>query len=73
MKLKFLSRIKSVLEIENRELSFDDKFREYPEWDSLAYLSLIVLLDEEYNTQIEETAFKQLQTLGDIYSATEQK
>jgi acyl carrier protein len=45
MAQNFLEQIKSVLEIESKELSFNDKFREYPTWDSLVYLFLIALLN----------------------------
>ena len=47
----------------------EDQFREYPEWNSLAYLSIIAMLDEEYDVQIEEAEFKKLRTVGDLYNA----
>lgn len=73
MKQKFIENIKEVLEIEDRELAMSDKFREYDEWDSLAYLSVIAMLDEEYGVQIEETEFKKLQTLEDLYTVVTKK
>lgn len=53
------------------ELTVSTQFRKLGEWNSLAVLSLIVLLDEEYGVQIESTQFKQLQTIGDIISYIE--
>ena len=47
------------------------QFRKLGEWNSLAVLSVIVLLDEEYGVQIESAQFKQLQTIGDIISYIE--
>lgn len=73
MEEKFIEQLKDVLEIEDRALSMNDKFREYDEWDSLAYLSVIAMMDEEYDVQIEESEFKKLQTVGDLYSAVIKK
>lgn len=53
------------------ELTIATQFRKLGEWNSLAVLSVIVLLDEEYGVQIENAQFKQLQTIGDIISYIE--
>ena len=45
MEEKFIELIKDVLEIEDREINMNDNFREYEEWSSLAYLSVIEMLD----------------------------
>lgn len=73
MKEKFLADLKEVFEIEDREINMDDKFREYPEWSSLAYLSIIAMLDEAYDFQIEEADFKKLITVRDLYAAANKK
>ena len=73
MKEQFLKNIKDVFEIEDRDLAMDDKFREYPEWDSLAYLSVIAMLDEEYDCQIEEAEFKKLITGSDLFNVISKK
>ena len=65
----FILRSKEAIEIEDRNVSMEDQFREYPEWNSLAYLSIIAMLDEEYDVQIEEAEFKKLRTVGDLYNA----
>ncbi len=70
---KFVEKFKETLEIENRELSLSDEFRKYDEWDSLAYLSVIAMLDEEYGIQIEENEFKQLKTIGDLLNTVKAK
>jgi len=73
MEEKFLTDLKEVFEIEDREINMDDKFREYPEWSSLAYLSIIAMLDEAYDFQIEEADFKKLITVRDLYTAANKK
>lgn len=73
MEQKFLQKFKEVLEAEEKEIALDDKFREYEEWNSLAFLSLIAMIDEEFNVIIEGRDFKQLQTVADIIQAIKER
>jgi len=69
MEQKFLGLVKEVLEIEDRDLYLSDNFRDFDEWDSLANLSLIAMLDEEYSIVIDTSEFKNMRTLQDIFNA----
>lgn len=69
----FLEQMKDILVIEDRELSLDDEFKSYDEWDSLAYLSTIAMIDDEYGVVIDAAEFRTLVTLGDIVKAIEAK
>ena len=44
MEQKFLDLFKETLEIEDREISLNDSFRDFDEWDSLALLSVIAMM-----------------------------
>lgn len=66
MEEKFISLFKEILEIEDQELDLNDEFRDYPEWDSLGYLELIAMLDEEFGVAIENDDFGKLRTLEDL-------
>uniref|UniRef100_UPI004048354C acyl carrier protein n=1 Tax=Flavobacterium sp. TaxID=239 RepID=UPI004048354C len=68
MEQKFVDLFKEKLEIEDREISLTDEFRGFDEWDSLALLSVIAMIDEEYDVIIESNAFQKLQTVGDVYN-----
>lgn len=70
MEQKFLENLKEALEIDDRDLDLTDIFRDYDEWDSLAYLSVIAMYDDEYDVQIEEVEFKKLITVADLFNAT---
>ena len=70
---QFLAQMQEILEIEDRPLSPDEKFRELPEWSSLAYLSTIAMIDDEYNVIISAADFRELQTLGDIVRAISER
>ena len=67
MENRFIENLKETLEIDGREILMSDEFKKYDEWDSLAYLSLIAMIDEEYDTQIEEAEFKKLITVEDLF------
>ena len=68
----FISKFAEALEIEDASaLNAATEFKTLEEWDSIAYLSLIAMLDEEYDLQIENATFKQFRTLGDIISYVE--
>lgn len=67
MQEKFLELVKEVLEIEDREVQLEDKFKEYDEWDSLANLSLVAMLDDEFGVVIDNQKFKNMQTLQELF------
>ena len=69
---KFKKLLAEALEREN-EIDMKDEFRNYDEWNSIAYLSIIAFMDEEYDTQLEEAEFKQLKTVQDMYDACTKK
>lgn len=71
---KFIENFADAIELDEFDiLDSDTKFRELPEWDSLSYLSVIAMMDEEYNTQIESSDFKKLETINDIINFIEKK
>ena len=65
---KFIEKFAEAIEREN-EIKMEDNFRDYDEWSSIAYLSVIAMMDEDYDTQMEEAEFKQLKTVQDLYEA----
>ena len=73
MEEKFIESLKEILEIEDRELDLKDEFRDYPEWDSLGYLELIAMLDEEFGVAIENDDFGKLRTLEDLINEVKKR
>jgi len=65
---EFHNHFKEALELEaGIEVSFSDAFKELEEWDSLARLSLIAMLDEEYDVELESEDFDKLNTVEDLF------
>ena len=51
---KFIEKFAEAIEREG-EIKMEDEFRTYEEWSSIVYLSIIAMMDEEYDVQIEQT------------------
>ena len=63
---EFIEKFCEALDMDASGLNAETEFRTLDEWDSISYLSVIAMMDEEYDIQIENADFKQLKTLGDI-------
>lgn len=63
---KFINLFTEALERED-SVSITDKFRDYEEWDSLAVLSIIAMIKQNYDITIPRQEFDQLVTLADMY------
>ena len=66
---KIIALLADILEMDANEIKLQDKFREYEKWDSLSYLSVIAMLDEEFDIQIETNEFKTLITIENLVDA----
>lgn len=69
---RFLELFAEALEREDA-IKMEDEFRNYDEWSSIAYLSVIAMMDEEYDVQIEESEFKKLRTVQAVFDACTNK
>lgn len=69
---KFIELFAEAIEREE-EIKMGDEFRNYEEWSSIAYLSVIAMMDEEYGVQFEEAEFKKLRTVQNLYDACTNK
>jgi acyl carrier protein len=63
---QFLEQLVEVLERE--DIDPEDEFRDYEEWDSMAYLSIIAMIDENYDIVIPGDEFSKLNKVIDIYN-----
>lgn len=69
---QFIEKFAEAIERED-SINMDDEFRNYDEWSSMAYLSVIAFMDEEYDIQLEEAEFKKLRTVQDLFEACTKK
>lgn len=63
----FLDTIADALELNREQINMDDEFRTYQEWDSLTFLSLLTLLNEDFSLNLSISSFNNIQTWRDLY------
>lgn len=68
----FVDLFREAIEREG-DINLSDNFRQYDEWNSLAYLSVIAMIDEEYDVIIEGKDFQKLNTVGEIIAEIEKR
>jgi acyl carrier protein len=65
---EFIEKLEELFELSQGSIDSKDNFREYEVWDSLALLSLMAMLDDEYNVTIPRDDFQKLNTIEEMYN-----
>lgn len=73
MNQQFIAHFAEALETNPAELSADTEFKNLPNWDSLAALSVIAMVDEHYEASIGGDELERAQTLADLWQAVSGK
>lgn len=73
MEDKIKDAFREAMDNDDLEIELTDTFRDYEDWDSLAYLSMIAALDEEFGVEIENEEFEKLETVQDLLDAVKAK
>jgi acyl carrier protein len=68
---EFLKSIASILEVD--EVSATDDLKAFPQWDSLAVLSVIAMLDANYGVNLRAADLGPVQSAGDLWSLVQSK
>lgn len=66
-----IAMLEEMLELDEGSLSPETSLESINEWDSVAALSLIVLMDEEFGRQLTGKEIKDLKYINDILSLME--
>lgn len=61
-----IRKIEEVLEIDSETLSIDTVLSAIDEWDSVGILSLIVMIEEDFDKSVKGTDLKACKNVGDI-------
>ena len=64
----FIKKLEDVFEMQSGSIKPIDNFREYSEWNSLALLSLMAMLEDEYNITISRENFQKIITIEQMYN-----
>jgi acyl carrier protein len=68
---EFLSKIASVLELDRVQAA--DMLAGFSQWDSLAVLSVIAMLDSAYGINLRAAELKAVRTAGELWSLVQSK
>ena len=63
---EFIEKFKEALDIEG-EFDINIELEEFEEWDSMGYISVMSMLDEEYRKEVNANQLKACKTLVDLY------
>ena len=73
MREQFIEKFREALDADGKEIRMDDRFRDYEEWDSLRYLSVIAMIDSEFDVIIETIDFRKIETVGGLIDEIERR
>ena len=68
---EFLKKLADILEVP--EVKAGDELKSFPQWDSLAVLSVIAMLDADYGVNLRAADFADVQSAGDLWNLVESK
>lgn len=61
-----IALLEDMLELDEGDLTMNTALADVDEYDSMAKLSLIVLMDDEFGVKLTGDAIKGFETIGDI-------
>lgn len=65
----FKEKLAEIFEVEN--ISNKDILKDFDEWDSLTLLSIIAIVDSEFNIQLRASDFDEIISIEDLISHIE--
>jgi len=68
---EFLQKIAGILEVD--VVNETDNLKAFPQWDSLAVLSVIAMLDANYGVNLRAADFQEVGTAADLWKLVESK
>ncbi|MEH7354532.1 acyl carrier protein [Neobacillus drentensis] len=63
---EFLVELADLLEVEKSELTSGYPLEENENWDSLAFISVLVMIDEHFQLTISNDALRKCSVVGDL-------
>jgi acyl carrier protein len=63
----FVEHLAEALEQSPEGLSRETKLRDIPNWDSLAILTTISMVDEQYDVTLSGPELQECETIGDVH------
>lgn len=61
-----LMKLEELMDLEEGCLHVEDQLSDIEEWDSITHLSLIILLEDDYNKKLSGKEVRALKTVQDV-------
>lgn len=68
---ELVNKLAEIFEVD--DLDVNKKFADYEEWDSLSALSVLAMLDSDYNVQMKNSDLTGFACIGDFCKAVLEK
>lgn len=65
--------LEEMMDLEHGSITSDTMLSDLEDWDSVAFLSFIALLDDEFDKQIQGSVIRQQKTVGDLMTLMEKE
>ena len=65
---KFVVNFANAIEIDPESINQETAFKDLDVWDSMAVLTVIAMVDDEYQKAIGGDAIKQAKTISDLWA-----
>lgn len=66
-----LAALEEIMELDEGSLTPESRLEDLEEWDSLAALSFVILLGDEFGRQITGKEIRAFETIGDMMAVME--
>lgn len=73
MKEEVIKTLAEALEMDTADIKPEARFRDFENYSSLAELSVLAMLDSEFNIEIEMKDFNKLVTVADLVNLVSSK
>lgn len=63
---KIIVELAAILECDPSAISIETEFKELSSWDSLAHISVITMIETEFDILVRDKDFDLISTVGDL-------
>lgn len=71
-KQEFLNSLEEILELDENTLKGNEVLMDIEQWDSLAFLSVIAMADENFDIVIEGSQLEEIKSVADLVALVEE-
>ena len=68
---KFIEKFAETIDAEAEKITAATKIAEIPDWDSLSVVSVLTMINLEYDKTLRRAELKNVETVGDLYALVE--